>query len=46
MNGMGVTALPHVTNCSVIWKFAQNQDGAKRFVADLADSSKTGYEKA
>jgi multiple sugar transport system substrate-binding protein len=46
MNGMGVTALPHVTNCSVIWKFAQNQDGAKRFVADLADSSKTGYEKS
>jgi multiple sugar transport system substrate-binding protein len=46
MNGMGVTALPHVTNCSVIWKFAQNQEGAKRFVADLADSSKTGYEKS
>ena len=22
-NGMGVTALPHVTNCSVVWKFAQ-----------------------
>jgi multiple sugar transport system substrate-binding protein len=46
MNGMGVTALPHVTNCSVIWKFAQNQDGAKRFVADLVDSSRTGYEKS
>jgi multiple sugar transport system substrate-binding protein len=46
MNGMGVTALPHVTNCSVIWKFAQNQEGAKQFVADMADSSKTGYEKS
>jgi multiple sugar transport system substrate-binding protein len=45
-NGMGVTALPHVTNCSVIWKFAQNQGGAKRFVADLVDSSKAGYEKS
>ena len=46
MNGMGVTALPHVTNCSVIWKFAQNQDGAKRFVAGLVDSSRIGYEKS
>ena len=42
-NGVGVTALPHVTNCSVVWKFAQNQDGAKQFVADLIDSSRTGY---
>jgi len=45
-NGMGVTALPHVTNCSVVWKFAQNQDGAKQFLADLIDSSRTGYEKS
>jgi ABC-type glycerol-3-phosphate transport system substrate-binding protein len=42
-NGVGVTALPHVTNCSVVWNFAQNQDGAKKFVADLVDSSRTGY---
>lgn len=42
-NGVGVTALPHVTNCSVVWKFAQNQEGAKQFVADLIDSSRTGY---
>ena len=42
-NGMGVTALPHVTNCSVVWKFAQNQGGAIKFVADLIDSSRAGY---
>jgi multiple sugar transport system substrate-binding protein len=45
-NGVGVTALPHVTNCSAVWKFAQNQDGAKQFLADLPDSSRTGYEKS
>jgi multiple sugar transport system substrate-binding protein len=45
-NGVGVTALPHVTNCSAVWKFAQNQDGAKLFLADLIDSSRTGYEKS
>ena len=45
-NGMGVTALPHVTNCSAVWKFAQNQDGAKQFLADLIDTSRTGYEKS
>jgi multiple sugar transport system substrate-binding protein len=45
-NGMGVTALPHVTNCSVVWNFAQNQAGAKQFLGDLVDSSRTGYEKS
>jgi len=45
-NGMGVTALPHVTNCSVIWNFSQNQDGARQFLADLIDHSRTGYEKS
>ena len=45
-NGMGVTALPHVTNCSVVWKFAENQAGAKEFLGDLVDSSRTGYEKS
>jgi multiple sugar transport system substrate-binding protein len=43
---MGVTALPHVTNCSVVWSFAHNQDGAKQFLADLIDSSRTGYAKS
>ena len=45
-NGMGVTAMPHVTNCSAIWNFAQNQEGAKKFVGDLIDSSRTGYEQS
>ena len=45
-NGMGVTALPHVTNCSVVWKFSRNQDAARQFVADLVDGSRLGYEKS
>jgi multiple sugar transport system substrate-binding protein len=45
-NGMGVTALPHVTNCSVVWKFTKNQESAKQFLGDLVDSSRIGYEKS
>jgi multiple sugar transport system substrate-binding protein len=45
-NGMGVTALPHVTNCSAVWKFAQNQEGAKKFLSDLPDTSHAGYEQS
>jgi multiple sugar transport system substrate-binding protein len=30
----------------VVWNFAQNQEGAKQFLADLIDNSKTGYEKS
>lgn len=45
-NGMGVTALPHITNCSVVWNFSQNQASAKQFLGDLVDSSRTGYEKS
>src|SRR5712691_3146004 len=45
-SGMGVTALPHVTNCSAVWNFAQNQEGAKKFLADLIDNSKAGYNKS
>jgi multiple sugar transport system substrate-binding protein len=45
-SGMGVTALPHVTNCSVVWNFGRNQDAATQFLADLADSSRSGYEKS
>jgi multiple sugar transport system substrate-binding protein len=45
-NGMGVTALPHVTNCSAVWNFAQNQEGAKKFAGDLVDSSRAGYEQS
>jgi multiple sugar transport system substrate-binding protein len=45
-NGMGITALPHITNCSVIWRFARNQSAARRFLVDLIDSSRLGYEKS
>jgi multiple sugar transport system substrate-binding protein len=45
-NGVGVTALPHVTNCSAIWSFAKNQEGAKKFAGDMVDSSRTGYEQS
>lgn len=46
INGMGVTALPHATNCSVVWRFARNQEGARQFLADLIDTSKPGYEQS
>lgn len=46
LGSAGVTAFPHVTNCSVVWNFAQNQEGAKQFLADLIDKSKTVYEKS
>ena len=45
-NGMGITALPHVTNCSAVWKYAQNQESAKKFLADMIDSSGTGYQQS
>jgi len=45
-SGMGVTALPHVTNCSAVFTFAQNQEGAKKFVGDLVDSSRSGYQQS
>ena len=45
-NGMGVTALPHVTNCSVVWLFAENPEGAKQFVADWVDNTKAGYAES
>ncbi len=42
----GIFGFPHVTNCSVVWNFAQNQEGAKQFLADLIDNSRTAYEKS
>lgn len=45
-SGIGVTALPHVTNCWAVWKFSPNREGASKFVADMVDSSRTGYEKS
>jgi multiple sugar transport system substrate-binding protein len=45
-NGVGITSLPHVTNCSAVWTFAQNLEGAKKFAGDLVDSSRAGYEQS
>lgn len=45
-NGVGITALPHITNCSAVWSFAQNQAGAKQFLADQVDNCRTGYAKS
>jgi multiple sugar transport system substrate-binding protein len=42
----GVIAVPHVTNCSVVWNFAQNQEGAKQFLVNLIENSQTNYEKS
>jgi multiple sugar transport system substrate-binding protein len=42
----GVTGFPQATNCSAVWKFAQNQDGAKQLLVDLLDGSRVGYEKS
>ena len=44
LGSAGVLAFPHVTNCSAVWTFAQNQDGARKFLADLIDNSRTAYE--
>ena len=44
--GMGITALPHVTNCSAVWKFARNADGATQFLVDLVDISRAGYDNS
>jgi len=42
----GVVAVPHVTNCSVVWSFSRSQDAARQFLADLIDSSRTAYEQS
>ena len=42
----GVRAAPHVTSSYVVWKFAQNQDGAKQFLIDLIDNSGIIFEKS
>ncbi len=47
LSGSGTqVGLPHAVNCSVIWRFARNQEGAKQFLADLIDRSREGYEQS
>jgi multiple sugar transport system substrate-binding protein len=36
-------APPHITNCYVIWKFARNKEGAKRFLVDLVANLKSAF---
>jgi len=36
--------LEHVMNCYVIWKFAENVDGAKKFLVDYIDNFQRGFE--
>jgi multiple sugar transport system substrate-binding protein len=46
LGSAGALAFPHVTNCSVVWTFADNQDGAKQFLSDLVQNSRTAYDKS
>src|SRR5207237_4852239 len=36
-------AAEHVMDCYVIWEFAENKEGAKRFLADLIDNFSTAF---
>jgi multiple sugar transport system substrate-binding protein len=46
LGSAGVLGFPHATNCSVVWNFADNQDGAKQFLIDLIQNSTTVYDKS
>ena len=37
-------AAEHVMNCYVVWKFAQNIEGAKQFLIDYVDAFGTAFE--
>ena len=41
-----MTGFPQATNCSTVWKFAENPDAAQKFLVDLVDGSRTGYDKS
>jgi multiple sugar transport system substrate-binding protein len=36
--------LPHATSVYVVWKFAENVEGAKAFLADLVDQSREAFQ--
>ncbi|HEX7045025.1 MAG TPA: extracellular solute-binding protein [Burkholderiales bacterium] len=36
--------LEHVMDCYVIWKFAENQEGAKKFLVDYVDNFLEGFK--
>jgi multiple sugar transport system substrate-binding protein len=37
-------ASEHVMDCYVIWNFAENKEGAKKFLADYIDNFETGFQ--
>jgi multiple sugar transport system substrate-binding protein len=39
-------AAEHLINCYVIWKFAENVEGAKAFLVDLVDSSPSVFRES
>ena len=41
-----IVSVAHVTSCSAVWSFAQNQEGAKQFLIDLIDNSRKIYEQS
>lgn len=43
MGGVRAIGLEHVMDCYVIWKFAENQDGAKKFLVDYIDNFHQGF---
>jgi multiple sugar transport system substrate-binding protein len=46
LGSYGVTAFPHVTNCSIVWEFSKNQTVAQQFLADMIEQSQTAFEKS
>jgi multiple sugar transport system substrate-binding protein len=44
LSNAGIFSVPHATNCSLVWNFAENREGAKSFLAEMIDSSKAIYE--
>jgi multiple sugar transport system substrate-binding protein len=39
-------AAEHVMECYVIWNFAENKEGAKRFLVDLVDNFSTAFNQS
>jgi len=39
-------ASEHLMNCYVVWKFAENPDGAKQFLIDLVDNFATVFQES
>jgi multiple sugar transport system substrate-binding protein len=46
LGSAGIISVPHATNCSVVWSFAENREGAKQFLSEMIDSSKAIYDNS